>query len=278
MKCQHVRPGKLLSSYALGLLLSYVNIVRGALLRAAPRASKVTVNFDTTPTVVDTTLANMTMTFNLINVSRPSDGNPWFRYKSTSQRGEATHSHFKGMEADDGFRDDIVSAHNVVRQRGGLRPLAWDHSLASMAEDRTYDLAVGGCYIKHLPPSKLLTAAGFDYVGENLYKVIGMKPTGVDVADAWYAEVADYTFGSIGDACTKRKCASRSSPPCATGHYTQMMWANTNSIGCARKACTESGKPTYIVVCHYGPGGNRVSEVPFSGTTASRLGFSSSSC
>ena len=38
------------------------------------------------------------------------------------------------------------------------------------------------------------------------------------------------------------------------GHYTQIIWANTTSIGCAKAQC--GGSWSYVLVCNYGPGGN----------------------
>eukprot|EP00397_Hematodinium_sp_SG-2012_P066629 GEMP01100485.1.p1 GENE.GEMP01100485.1~~GEMP01100485.1.p1 ORF type:complete len:140 (+),score=24.14 GEMP01100485.1:204-623(+) len=126
------------------------------------------------------------------------------------------------------------------------------------------------CYIRHRPVSQLLSRAGYEFVGENLYKVIGFEPTGIDVADAWYAEKDDYVYGHVGDRCTKG-CEGRTAPPCAVGHFTQMLWESSSAVGCMVSKCLSERK-TYISVCYYGPGGNVVGSVPFSAAVAKRLG------
>jgi hypothetical protein len=43
----------------------------------------------------------------------------------------------------------------------------------------------------------------------------------------------------------------------ATGHFTQVVWSNTTTVGCGRKACNgDGGTPGYYVVCEYYPPGN----------------------
>ena len=47
--------------------------------------------------------------------------------------------------------------------------------------------------------------------------------------------------------------------PQSCGHYTQVVWANTLSVGCGVAVC-----PTgTIVVCNYAPPGNYVGEKPY---------------
>jgi hypothetical protein len=121
-----------------------------------------------------------------------------------------------------------------------------------------------------------MNTAGFYYVGENLYKVIGMEPTGGGIADAWYAEMKDYRYGSVGESCTKG-CLGRTNPPCQTGHFTQMMWKDSTSIGCAMEKCA-GASDTFVAVCQYGPGGNLVGEIPFDPQTASRLSLGTTQC
>merc|ERR1719277_1466310 len=150
------------------------------------------------------------------------------------------------MEAVGDFKEDMLRAHAAVRERAGLAPLRWSDGLAALAAARVAKLVDNGCYIRHSSVDYRWDKAGFEYVGENLYKVINMEPTGVDVADAWYAEIADYNYGRVGDACTKRRCAGRLRPPCALGHFTQVMWAATTDLGCKLAECPGEAQPTYI--------------------------------
>mmetsp|Transcript_73274 Transcript_73274/g.212231 ORF Transcript_73274/g.212231 Transcript_73274/m.212231 type:complete len:321 (-) Transcript_73274:5-967(-) len=208
----------------------------------------------------------------------PKNGTPWYRMKKVSEQGESTHRHFGGLTATGNFADDILRAHNVVRQRAGLVSLSWSSALESMARARVQKLAGEGCFIRHSPLHQRWEEAGFQYVGENLYKVINMAPTGVDVVDAWYAELEDYNYGSVGATCTKQRCAGRSSPPCMLGHFTQVMWAKTTDLGCAIEECPNQEQRTFVSVCNYGPGGNIVGNVPFSAACSRGLGLSNQAC
>lgn len=57
------------------------------------------------------------------------------------------------------------------------------------------------------------------------------------------------------------------------GHYTQLIWASSVKVGCARKTCsTVYENPDFngatIVVCDYSPAGNDIGQKPYvAGTT-----------
>jgi len=210
--------------------------------------------------------------------TNPRNGTPWSRLKKVSSRGQAGHQHFDGLRARGDFQFDTLTAHNKVRGHVGLMPLRWSFGLAESAQGLVDTLAGSGCYIQHSGTEDRWDESGFQYVGENLYKVINMEPTGVDVVDAWYEEITDYNYGPVGNPCTKQKCASRESPPCALGHFTQVMWEETTDVGCAVAECPAQEQPTFVAVCHYGPGGNIVGKLPFSNQIASDLGFGAAAC
>lgn len=73
------------------------------------------------------TLHNVTVNFD--NEPVETDGNPWFRYKSTKLRGSATHDDFGGMTSSGAFNTDLVKAHNAVRGKFGLQPISWSMAL-----------------------------------------------------------------------------------------------------------------------------------------------------
>lgn len=191
---------------------------------------------------------------------------------------QVNRSHSGFFSATGSFPEDALHAHNVVRKRGGVPPLEWSSDLAQMASAAALQSANEGCYIKHSPVSDRWDKGGFEYVGENLYKVINMKPSGVDVVDAWYAESDDYTYGLVGSPCVKDRCHGRTSSPCMLGHFTQIMWAETTHVGCARAMCPDQAKPTFISVCNYGPGGNIVGKYPFPASNSGTMGFGTQDC
>jgi hypothetical protein len=85
---------------------------------------------------------------------------------------------------------------------------------------------------------------------------VGLKggPTGENLAagyanasasiDAWGLERESYNFNSPGFSEQ-------------TGHFTQLVWKSTTSVGCGRVDCNGSGgTPGWYVVCEYWPAGN----------------------
>lgn len=49
----------------------------------------------------------------------------------------------------------------------------------------------------------------------------------------------------------------------STGHFTQLIWKNTNSVGCGRVDCDNSatdGASGWLVVCEYWPAGNVIGD------------------
>jgi hypothetical protein len=70
-----------------------------------------------------------------------------------------------------------------------------------------------------------------------------------DVIKAWVDEVIDYDYAS--NTC-------RSGAQC--GHYTQMIWKNTQAVGCAVAICADKSQ---LWVCNYNPPGNYIGEHPY---------------
>jgi len=58
--------------------------------------------------------------------------------------------------------------------------------------------------------------------------------------EAWFEEVDDFTYGG------QNKLA-------ATGHYTQMVWAKTNQVGCGYARCKDGKGTFHNYVCNYCP-------------------------
>lgn len=76
----------------------------------------------------------------------------------------------------------------------------------------------------------------------------------------WYAEISDYTFDT--GACVAGKMC---------GHYTQVVWADTTTLGCGATLCGADtaagldlgGNDVTILVCNYAPPGNVGSQQPY---------------
>uniref|UniRef100_A0A0B6ZFA6 SCP domain-containing protein n=1 Tax=Arion vulgaris TaxID=1028688 RepID=A0A0B6ZFA6_9EUPU len=140
---------------------------------------------------------------------------------------------------------DILQRHNILRSKSQQ----WDTELEKLA----YSWAQ---QCKFVHSSNRKNVAGYSYVGENLYAGTGeFDPA--SVVQAWYDEITDYDYNT--QACTG-----------VCGHYTQVVWASSQALGCSVKYCnylegaSEFGfNSGYNYVCHYAPGGNYRGQRPF---------------
>ncbi|XP_031495607.1 pathogenesis-related protein 1-like [Nymphaea colorata] len=145
---------------------------------------------------------------------------------------------------DDGRRARMPSArefllhHNVVRAHLGEQPLRWSHDLARYAR-RVANHRRGDCALQHsLGP-----------YGENLFTGSGNDWRPVDAVNMWLSEYQFYDP-------TTNTCW----PDKMCGHYTQMVWRDTERLGCARAECDGGG---VFIICSYDPPGNWLGEGPF---------------
>ena len=160
------------------------------------------------------------------------------------------------------YRDEVdvmenfVPAHNAVRARHGLPPLAWSPSLAQYARQWAEQLRrSNNCRMRHRPYSGRFA----QQYGENLFwvdpkrwsdgRVEQHRFTPAMVTNAWADEERDYRYRS--NRCKRGKIC---------GHYTQIVWRDTSEIGCARVACRDQSQ---LWVCNYNPPGNWNGQWPY---------------
>ena len=157
----------------------------------------------------------------------------------------------------------FVAEHNAYRLEVGVENVAWDDEIASVAQKWAEELKNKGCSMQHSTREWRIAEfaqAGLDagYSGENLAWAMSSggppKKSGEEVSGMWASEKQDYAFGPVGDSCTQ----PNQNP---VGHYTQMVWAATQKIGCAAVEC--SSQKSTLWVCMYYPGGNYVGQLPF---------------
>lgn len=122
------------------------------------------------------------------------------------------------------FESQILEEHNTKRALHGVQPLSWDPALAQWAAD--YAAKAFSC------DNVQLIHSGGPY-GENLAAgyVGGAAPV-----DAWYNEIKDYNFNSPGFSE-------------ATGHFTQVVWKSTSTVGCAKVTCSNEWRQ--YTICEY---------------------------
>jgi pathogenesis-related protein 1 len=128
-----------------------------------------------------------------------------------------------------------------------LPDLAWSEELANVAQDYAERIA-GSCSLVHSQGP----------YGENLALFSGSDTTASEVVNLWASEKSCYTFGTFkeGDSCTN---ACDRSGGC--GHYTQVVWRETDVVGCGVARCTN--RDTEMWVCNYDPPGNFIGRAPY---------------
>jgi pathogenesis-related protein 1 len=146
----------------------------------------------------------------------------------------------------------MIAAHNHWRAKVGVAPLAYSKKLAASAQHWAYELkTTNHCKMRH--------SKGEGY-GENLYwasavvwtdgrrEVQQVKPE--QVVDSWAGERANYDHA-------RNRCA----PGKVCGHYTQLVWSGSTTVGCAATVCEDTREQ--IWVCQYQPPGNWVGKKPY---------------
>lgn len=153
---------------------------------------------------------------------------------------------------DGGTQDPLADAwlqeHNRVRASAqptpspALPPLTWNAAAAGVAKAWAEN-----CSWKH--------NANRGSYGENIYASTG-QPTPASVVSSWASEAPNYDYAT--NTCASGKVC---------GHYTQIVWRATTSVGCFINRCA-SGSPFgggawYFGVCDYSPPGNYTGQKPY---------------
>ncbi|KAH0621822.1 hypothetical protein JD844_023468 [Phrynosoma platyrhinos] len=138
-------------------------------------------------------------------------------------------------------QNEIVDKHNALRR--GVQPTAsnmlrmeWNPKAAENAKKWASQ-----CTFTHSPPSKR-TVDGIR-CGENVYMSSGATSWS-KVIQKWYDEVKDFKYGT-----------GAVNPKAVIGHFTQMVWSQSQQIGCYAASCPE-GLYKHFYVCQYCPAGN----------------------
>ena len=157
----------------------------------------------------------------------------FFAHKGRSQNASVVYN-------DSAFVSAIVQQHNTYRNALQLPPLDWSPELAKDALAWAQHLATidEGQHDRSIVGKE----------GENLWWGTAGAFTVADMVGFWGKEKAAFRYGVFPD-CGKGMI----------GHYTQMIWRNTRSVGCA---LASNGHTDYLV-CRYGPPGNVLGQRPY---------------
>lgn len=143
------------------------------------------------------------------------------------------------------FESRILLMHNQERSANGLDGLRWN---AGLAEDARVwaDLLVSTGRFEHSPnlPGKPLQ-------GENIWGGTPGAWTPEHMVGLWLAERKHFKRGLFPANSVTGNVADVS-------HFTQIIWPNTRSVGCA----LAQGAKEEILVCRYSRPGNIVGQTP----------------
>lgn len=131
---------------------------------------------------------------------------------------------------------EMLAAHNAVRREVGVAPLVWSERLAAFAQEWADTLAARRLFF-HRRSSPY---------GENLFEIRDARAAAAEVVESWASESKDYQYSS--NTC-RGVC----------GHYTQIVWRDTQRVGCA---AARNGR-TEVWVCNYDPPGNWRGKQPY---------------
>lgn len=123
------------------------------------------------------------------------------------------------------YTSAILNSTNFFRAEHSAPPVAWNDTLETYAEDWLEGNTA--CEFEH---------SGGPY-GENL--ALGCSDA-QSCVDAWGNERAAYPFDQPGFYQ-------------GTGHFTQLVWRNTTTVGCGKRLCGVQG---WFLACEYWPRGN----------------------
>jgi hypothetical protein len=147
----------------------------------------------------------------------------------------------------------MVAAHNAIRAAApganpALPPMTWDTALADFAQ-----AYANTCPTGHNPNR---TVEG-QTAGENMFFTSqGSFSPPAEVVQAWASEQANYAYPANtcdGVPYTSATFSCSTCPEC--GHYTQIVWRTTITVGCGvASGC--SGSFPQVWVCDYLPAGN----------------------
>ncbi len=148
----------------------------------------------------------------------------------------------------------VITAHNKWRAEVGVTDkLRYSPALAATAQAWADHLKqTNHCQMRHSKPDGLY--------GENLFWGSAMswsdgrkelqKVSSKQVVDSWGSERADYDYAS--NYCASGKMC---------GHYTQMVWRSTTTVGCGMAVCEDTQEQVWA--CQYLPAGNWIGSKPY---------------
>ncbi|CEJ82075.1 hypothetical protein VHEMI02166 [[Torrubiella] hemipterigena] len=130
----------------------------------------------------------------------------------------------KPIEAPNGnFTDEMLKGHHFYRSQHSAKDLKWSTKLAGLAQKK-----INSCKFEH----------DDEPYGENL--AYNSEKTWASFINQWGGERTQYDFNRPTGYSDD------------TGHFTQLVWKDTTSLGCGYTKCSYG----VLVSCFYDPQGN----------------------
>ena len=142
------------------------------------------------------------------------------------------------------FSQEILDAHNKYRTAVGVPPLVWSDDLAAAAQTWVNSLN-SNLQFAHDP-----NAQG---QGENIWIGTTNAFSLTQMVDSWGQEQQNFQNGAFPNISTTGNWSD-------VGHYSQIVWRTTTSVGCAGIAGSDGN---YRFVCRYSPQGNIMGQQVF---------------
>lgn len=167
------------------------------------------------------------------------------------------------------FEQATLDAHNAVRAQVSagtlgdepqaepdLVPMVWDNALAAAAQEWASNCSFGFNTAAERQQSYLANGGNLNqgtWIGVNLSFNSTVNANPAAAVNLWASEHENYTYAT-------NSCSG------VCGHYTQLVWDDSQRLGCARANCPVlSGLPSGgdYTVCYYYPGGNFNGQLPY---------------
>jgi len=158
-------------------------------------------------------------------------------------------------------QEAILALHNQYRAAAGVAPLVWDDQLAADAQAWVDALVERGGALAHSNPADPGDPATGSAKGEGENLAGGQSAA--TAPTQWYEEKPLF------DAASNKSGFNDTNPDWVNwGHYTQMMWSTTTTIGCG----TAPGPRYQITSCRYRPPGNFDGQLPYPNADTLQVG------
>ncbi|XVF68167.1 hypothetical protein PTKIN_Ptkin10aG0182200 [Pterospermum kingtungense] len=179
-------------------------------------------------------LAQVNLQDPIINQILPTTGSP---DTGSGSPGTGTVSPHTGSGGPNTNCHEYLDPLNAARAEVNVPPLTWDDKVAAFAQEYA-NKRKADCQLVH---------SQVPQYGECIAWGSGDMSVAV-AAKMWIDEKAG--FDPISNTCSGDQC----------GHYTQVVWKNTQRVGCAKVKCNNGDT---FITCNFDPPGNVVGEKPF---------------